>query len=280
MAGYRFWLQVSLTVVLVLATAQVGRAQIEVPSVFFSGPLYTNIPTCMAGPTCKIYSLSDLGDDPKLCKWVADTIPDMIQPATWKQSGVKLSYYAPSKILVVSNTPAVHAQVEEFLQNLRKSMPQQKALARHDASVVPAQFAVPDGTRSVQAGPSSYPVPTLSQGPKHLFHFIIRYEGEGIIDSNVVKFAKALQASASSGAQTYGTPPATSYVLQPPPPPVIYPASNPPYSPYPPVAPNGYPPSNSPPMMPAADGPATSSSGQPLLPPPLNDAPQPPITRN
>jgi hypothetical protein len=33
----------------------------------------------------------------------------------------------------------------------------------------------------------------VQQTPKHLFHFIIRYEGEGIIDSNVVKFAKALQ---------------------------------------------------------------------------------------
>jgi hypothetical protein len=34
-----------------------------------------------------------------------------------------------------------------------------------------------------------YPVPSVPQ-PKHLFHFIIRYEGEGIIDSNVVDMLK------------------------------------------------------------------------------------------
>jgi hypothetical protein len=36
-----------------------------------------------------------------------------------------------------------------------------------------------------------YPVPPPARQPKHLFHFIIRYEGAGIIDSNVVKFMKA-----------------------------------------------------------------------------------------
>ena len=36
-------------------------------------------------------------------------------------------------------------------------------------------------------------MPFTAQTPKHLFHFIIRYEGEGIVDANVVKFAKALQ---------------------------------------------------------------------------------------
>ena len=36
----------------------------------------------------------------------------------------------------------------------------------------------------------SYPVPAQAKTPKHLFHFIIRYEGEGIIDDNIVKAMK------------------------------------------------------------------------------------------
>ena len=160
--------------------------------------------------SCKVYSLADIGDDGKLGKWVAETIPEMIQPASWKQADAKLSYFAPSKILVVNNTPAVHAQVEEFLGSLRKAMPQPK---RQDGQIVPAQFVPEDAPRpinGVQAGPAGYPVPTPPVGPKHLFHFIIRYEGEGIIDSNVSKFAKSLieaNKENSSGQANYSYPP-------------------------------------------------------------------------
>src|SRR5438309_2051545 len=37
----------------------------------------------------------------------------------------------------------------------------------------------------------TYPVPAASRAPKHLFHFIIRYEGEGIVDGNVADVLKA-----------------------------------------------------------------------------------------
>ena len=143
--------------------------------------------------SCKVYSLADLGDDPKLGKWVAETIPEMIQPASWKQSEAKMSFFAPSRILVINNTAAVHAQVEEFLAGLRKSMPQAKTV-RHDSEVKPAQFTLQDTSRPnvVQTGPTSYPVPMSQVGPRHLFHFIIRYEGDGIIDGNVAKFVKSL----------------------------------------------------------------------------------------
>jgi len=188
MAGYRFWLQCSIAVLSALIVVQSGRTQIlevDPPAVR----------SAAASPSCKVYSLADLGDDPKLCKWVAETIPEMIQPASWKQADAKLSFYAPSKILVVNNTPAVHAQVDEFLQSLRKSLAQQKASAKQDTQVMPAQFALQDSSRPVsvvQTGPASYPVPTPPVGPKHLFHFIIRYEGEGIIDANVAKLTQAL----------------------------------------------------------------------------------------
>ena len=192
MAGYRFWLQCSLSVVLALASARIGWSQ--VPEI-----VEDSVET--KAVTCKVYSLADLGDDPKLCKWIAETIPEMIQPASWKQGDAKLSYYAPSKILVVNNTPAVHAKVDEFLQSLKKSLPPQKASARLDALLVPAQFALQDTSRPVsvvQTGPGSYPVPNTPVGPKHLFHFIIRYEGEGIIDSNVAKLTEALTKEKTS----------------------------------------------------------------------------------
>jgi hypothetical protein len=252
MVGYRFWLQCSLSMVMALVFVQIGRSQTpRATSLSYYYP--ANQPAA-----CKVYSLAELGDDPKLCKWIAETIPEMIQPATWKQGDAKLSYYAPSKVLVINNTPTVHAQVDEFLQSLRKTIPQ-KAAAKIDSQVTPAQFLLQDSSRpagSVQTGPASYPVPMSPVGPKHLFHFIIRYEGEGIIDANVAKFAKALsqaQAEASSSSYIFPQPqpsPAANCIPAPPPPPppafggtiALQPASGP-------IAPTNVP------SMPTADAP-------------------------
>jgi hypothetical protein len=57
--------------------------------------------------------------------------------------------------------------------------------------------AMPIAVKAVEppAPPASgYPVAAPLKQPKHLFHFIIRYEGEGLIDANVVKFAKAVNS--------------------------------------------------------------------------------------
>src|SRR5262249_5950521 len=35
--------------------------------------------------------------------------------------------------------------------------------------------------------------------PKHLFHFIIRYEGEGVIDNNVAKVMEGFSAGKGAG---------------------------------------------------------------------------------
>src|SRR5436309_10149230 len=59
------------------------------------------------GLICTVYALSDLGDDPSLGKWIADTIPQVIQPGSWKSAegqGTRLNHYAPAKILVVYHT--------------------------------------------------------------------------------------------------------------------------------------------------------------------------------
>jgi hypothetical protein len=185
MAGYRIVLSLALTI----AAAQLSWAQSPATWTLTPG---TTAKTADGAMTTRVYSLAEMGDDANLCKWLAETIPQMIQPGTWAGEGRKnLSYYAPGKVLVICHTAAVHAQVDEFLQSLKKSLPARQA--RHDAQVVPAQF-FPEGVKP--GGPLSaaqaYPVPYPPQAPKHLFHFIIRYEGEGIIDSNVAKFAREL----------------------------------------------------------------------------------------
>jgi hypothetical protein len=244
-----------------------------------------------------------LEDDPNLCQWIADTIPEVIQPESWKQDGVKLSYYAPSKILVVNHTSAVHAQVEEFLQNLKKSLPRQNATANTDArdsGVAPAQFALKDPPRPVgpvQANAASYPVPFPPQAPKHLFHFIIRYEGEGIIDSSVVKFAKAL-SNASSISTTRDMAPPTPVCPAPVPMPVnlpqpaqygvpTLPPTNMPWStrgnvpvmPPADLAPTHVAPSAPPPQPSRNAAPVSAPTASPPAPPPPPNVPAPAETR-
>jgi hypothetical protein len=155
-----------------------------------------------------VYPLSDLGDDLSLCQWVAQTIPQVIEPGTWareaaegKDKGV-LSYYAPAKVMVVYHTPAVQAKVRAFLDDLKKSLPPEKARAAgkvkrgaDDQGVVPSKYEEPGPVKAagaVSLPKSSYPVPSRAPQPKHLFHFIIRYEGEGIIDDTVAGVLKEL----------------------------------------------------------------------------------------
>jgi hypothetical protein len=169
-----------------------------------------------AGHVSKFYSLADFGHDAQLCKWITDTIPTMIKPESWTTSRAQagksgtLSYYAPGKVLVIYQTPAVHAQVDEFLQTLKKTLPREQASAPRLHPVVPAQYVPSNVTPPPMPAPltqtNGYPVPATMPIPKHLFHFIIRYEGEGIIDSNVVKFAKALGDKAASDSSSFTAP--------------------------------------------------------------------------
>lgn len=150
--------------------------------------------------SCEIYSLTKLGHDADLGRWIAQTIPEMIESKSWQQSGGSgvLRYYAPKNILIVNNSADVLKKVNGFLKNLKTSLPKTKhasvATSKKSthSNVVPADYRAPAlmGTSSPLPEPSGYPVPTPVKAPKHLFHFLIRYEGEGIIDDNVVKFMK------------------------------------------------------------------------------------------
>jgi len=109
----------------------------------------------------------DRGDDP-------GNDPAGELETEWRQ----VSYYAPVESL-------------GYQQHDGRAQPGRGILADHeevngpgemkrDPHVLPAQFAPPaERVGPVQSGPTGYPVPYPPMTPKHLFHFIIRYEGEG-----------------------------------------------------------------------------------------------------
>lgn len=161
--------------------------------------------------SCVIYSLTDMGYDSDFGRWIAQAIPDIVESKSWQQYGGSgaLRYYAPKNILIVNHSPRMQAKVDGFLKKLKTSLPKasQTGLAKRKksshASIVPADYRTPPEspvrTSNPLPEPSSYPVPAPVKAPKHLFHFLIRYEGEGLIDDNVVKFMKGYM-QAETGA--------------------------------------------------------------------------------
>jgi hypothetical protein len=199
----------SLALVLALTVTQTGWTQT-------SSSFATSVPmsapsTASADRSYRIYSLDEMGGDPGFGEWIAQTIPEVIATGTWKGPGV-IRYYAPKNILVVCHTAAVQTKVGEFLSDVKKSLPDGKkghaaAVKRSapSAEVVPAAYRAPASlkTPSSTVEPTlSYPVPAQAKSPKHLFHFIIRYEGDGIIDDSVVKVMKAYIQAEKKGAET------------------------------------------------------------------------------
>ncbi len=138
-----------------------------------------------------IYALNDRGFDADFGKWVAETIKEMVEPRSW-QGSCSLRYYAPKNILVVNNSSTVHTKIDCFLKEMKSKMPKEKTGHAKSTKEQPRDLVVPAAYRQVNLPPepSAYPVPAPVKTPKHLFHFLIRYEGEGIIDDNVVKYMK------------------------------------------------------------------------------------------
>lgn len=202
MARLRFMAVALLALAFAGNPTQTGRSQSQTTTVERSQYYFGCGPTtkpCADDRSCVMYSLTDMGYDADLGKWIAQTIPEMIEPSSWQQQGGLgvLRYYAPKNILIVKQSTAIQGKVDGFLKDLKVSMPKGSAtyisgLKPASASVVPAEYHEPGLLRTSNPvpEPSSYPVPSAVKPPKHLFHFIIRYEGEGIIDDNVVKFMK------------------------------------------------------------------------------------------
>jgi hypothetical protein len=163
----------------------------------------------------RVYPLGALSAAPELGRWVTETLPQMVRPESWVPRGGPgtLSYYPPARVLAVYQTAAVHAQVEAFLGDLRRAT---TAKAAGDGGVIQAKGAAPAPLPITEpAEKMTYPVPAAAKAPKHLFHFIIRYEGEGLLDSNVVEYLK-LQGDASRwGAVTPAVNGSTPPMVQP-----------------------------------------------------------------
>lgn len=156
---------------------------------------------------CRVYSLTELGADAGLVAWAAETIPAVIEPGSWTQDGGRgvVRYYAPRRTLVVSHTAATHAKVKAFLAELQGGTTTGKTRsvsARPTSSVRRAGGVepVPLSDELLPPSVSSYPVPPPQGRPKHLFHFLIRYEGEGIVDSSVVDLMRVQAGQQSQNA--------------------------------------------------------------------------------
>jgi hypothetical protein len=147
---------------------------------------------------CTVYSLASVGDA-AYCKWVSDTIPKVIDPESWSDeaTGGKpvITYNSARRVLVVLHTPTVQAKVAAFIKKMEKAGAtggEEASEARNDRAgekAVKTPRAKPAHANAPGAG---YVVPAPVKQPRHLVHFIFRYEGDGFIDSNVVKFARAL----------------------------------------------------------------------------------------
>jgi len=211
MARLRFMAVALLALALTANSTPMGKSQGQndstggrpVPSPEWNAPAAPIPPA--SDRSCVIYSLTEMGYDADLGAWIAQTIPEMIEPSSWKEAGGAgvLRYYAPKNILIVNHSAAVRSKVDDFLKKLKTSLPKTNRTSfatskkSSHAHIVPAEYRAPAPMWTYNPLPqsSSYPVPAPVKAPKHLFHFLIRYEGDGIIDDNVVKFMKGYYQS-------------------------------------------------------------------------------------
>src|SRR5262245_19320075 len=138
MNGFRFLALCAASLTLVFTSADAGRSQT---------PTSTLAPT-NTGLTNKVYSLADFGHDVEMCKWIAETIPMTVKPESWSQNmpgytvhAGSLSYFAPGKVMVVNQSAAVHAQIDEFLKSLKKATAQESPKY---PPIMPAQYIQAD----------------------------------------------------------------------------------------------------------------------------------------
>lgn len=209
MARLRFLAVALLALCLVGNPTQTGRSAGQSKETINADP-FTGTKTSAADDGSRtVYALADMGYDSDLGRWIAQTIPEMIEPSSWEGQGGAgvLRYYAPKNILIIKQSAAIQAKVDGFLKDLKKSMRKgsegRSAAAKKTLSysIVPAAYQPPEPLRPSSPLPetSSYPIPAPVKPPKHLFHFLIRYEGDGIIDDNVVKFMKAYYKAEKDG---------------------------------------------------------------------------------
>lgn len=175
--------------------------------------------------THKVYPLAELGMSDDLAEWVVKSLPEMVRPGTWKSEGRSLTYYAPGRMLVICHEAEVQEEVAMLLAEMGRAAPSVKGkpampgrlampamAAVPGMALMPAQYVTPAPSRLAEprAAETEAAKSKPADGPRHLFHiilegldvgsgesvklknFTLRYEGEGIIDSNIVDLLKHL----------------------------------------------------------------------------------------
>jgi hypothetical protein len=203
----RTLLLVAVAVSLLQATRSESQLTTRIPSL---PPPAEAVP---ADTTCAVYSLSDLGDDPSVGLWVADTLLKLMDSGAWRGEGSGrwlLNYHPQSRVLVVHHTPVVQAKIESFLRDVKKALPQ-SARSGPEMQVIQAGGTAPAVVRpsgpaapAYLSGPPAYIVPGPKQQPKHLFHFIIRYEGDGLGEAGPVDDDKTSPGKSPVVAESAG----------------------------------------------------------------------------
>jgi hypothetical protein len=104
--------------------------------------------------------------------------------------------------------------IQEQEANLRKQLAtRENALrAAGQTGVVPAKFTVPATAKPESTAAASYPIPAPLQQPKHLFHFVIRFEGSGM-ETAVTDLAKKLAGDTTDASKDESSKAALNQLL-------------------------------------------------------------------
>lgn len=143
--------------------------------------------------TCVVYPLSGIGHDATIAQWLAETIPSVVEPESWRTEGVTIKFFAPSRVLVVRQTSAVHTKIKTFLGEFKSAVREEKgALNLRKPPVMQAEYTEPAPQKAPQTAGAGYTVPPPQSQPKHLFHLVLRYEGDGLPETAVAGLVKEL----------------------------------------------------------------------------------------
>jgi hypothetical protein len=179
--------------VVALATAQLQAVRSQSPDSHLR-------PAPPKDVTCVVYPLAGIGHDPGLPQWVAETIPSVVDPESWRLDGMTISFHAASKVLVVRQSPTVHAKVKAFLADLKNAAHEENgAVHLRKPSVMHAEFTQTAPAKVPAGQGAGYPVPAPLSQPKHLFHLVLRYEGDGLPENAVESVVKQLSEAADKG---------------------------------------------------------------------------------
>jgi hypothetical protein len=139
----------------------------------------------------RVHALAEVGDDPEVGPWLAKTIPEILDPESWKAAnGRSIRYFAAKRVLIVSHEPAIQKRVEELIRDLGKTStasaktgptsPIRQAQQLEPTSPSPGANATPTDRHSFELKIDAVEA-ALPLGSVKLKNLTFRYEGAGIV---------------------------------------------------------------------------------------------------